>query len=445
VLINSAGFLTSGSLLSIFALRSKTPLAFFSVSRLCTLQFIYHHRTMGRSSQAMHICSLVEALKADGHEVTIVSPPGVDPLKSAGMMPFFRKADRARGLQRLWKYISCECPQFVFEAFELLYNLFLPFRLLPKLWRQPGAVLYERHAYFMFMGVLLGKWLKRPVVLEVNELPGFTRARGLIMGRLARRIDAWVFSRADHILCVSRVLADEARQRGAGKERVHVLPNAIDPNRFRSPGREHVLRSSLGIEDSIVIGHVGLFYRWDRLDTLIEVVRSLRDRHPEIKILLVGDGPEMEKLRQTAFRLGMNREVIFSGPVPRDEVPAYIDAMDICVLPDSNAFGSPIALFEFMAMGKPCVVPDLGPMRDVIEEGATGMMFPQGNLSALGDALLRLVEDPSLRSQIGTRAKQIVFERHTWKANARFVVQLALGECSVNTFAQMKQVDCDTD
>jgi len=409
------------------------------------LQFIYHHRTMGRSSQAMHICSLVEALKADGHEVTIVSPPGVDPLKSAGMMPFFRKADRARGLQRLWKYISCECPQFVFEAFELLYNLFLPFRLLPTLWRQPGAVLYERHAYFMFMGVLLGKWLKRPVVLEVNELAGFTRARGLIMGRLARRIDAWVFSRADHILCVSRVLADEARQRGAGNECIHVLPNAIDPNRFRSPGREHALRSSLSIEDSIVIGHVGLFYRWDRLDTLIEVVRSLRDRHPEIKILLVGDGPEMENLRQTAFRLGMDREVIFSGPVPRDDVPAYIDAMDICVLPDSNAFGSPIALFEFMAMGKPCVVPDLGPMRDVIEEGATGMMFPQGNHSALGEALLRLVEDPSLRSQIGARAKQIVFERHTWKANARFVVQLALGECSVNTFAQMKQVDCDTD
>ena len=73
MLINSAGFLTSGSLLSIFALRSKTALSIFCVSRLCTLQFIYHHRTMGRSSQAMHICSLVEALKADGHEVTIVS------------------------------------------------------------------------------------------------------------------------------------------------------------------------------------------------------------------------------------------------------------------------------------------------------------------------------------------------------------------------------------
>jgi len=399
---------------------------------------------MGRSSQAMHIRSLVEALKAAGHEVTIVSPPGVDPLKSAGIMPFLRKADRARGLERVWKYISCECPQFVFEVFELLYNLFLPFRLLPILWRQPDAVLYERHAYFMFMGVLLGKWLKRPVVLEVNELAGFTRARGLIMERLARTIDAWVFSRAHHILCVSRVLADEARQRGARSESVHVLPNAIDANRFRIPRPEQSLRSRLGLEGSIVLGHVGLFYRWDRLDVLIKVVKNIRDLHPEIKVLLVGDGPEMENLRQTAFRLGMERAIILPGPVPRDDVPGYIDAMDICVLPDSNAFGSPIALFEFMAMGKPCVAPDLGPMRDVIDDHVTGMLFPHGDYNALGKVLLRLVEDSALRKQLGARAKDTVFERHTWAANARVVVQLAAGESSAKRFARMGQLDCDT-
>jgi glycosyltransferase involved in cell wall biosynthesis len=399
---------------------------------------------MGRSSQAMHIRSLVEALKADGHEVTVVSPPGVDPLKSAGSMPFLRKEDRAHGLQRVWKYVSCECPQFVFEVLELLYNLSLPFRLLPILWRQPDAVLYERHAYFMFMGVLLAKWFKRPVVLEVNELAGFTRARGLTMERLARTIDAWVFSRADHILCVSRVLADEARQRGASRECVHVLPNAIDPNRFRSPRPEPSIRTGLGLERSIVIGHVGLFYRWDRLDVLIEVVKSIRDRHPEIKVLLVGDGPEMENLKCTTFRSGMESAVIFSGPVPRDDVPAYIDAMDICVLPDSNAFGSPIALFEFMAMGKPCVVPDLGPMRDVIDDHVTGIIFPHADYTAFEKALLRLIVDPVLRNQVGARAKQTVFERHTWAANARFVVQLARGERSALTFAPMKQLDCDT-
>jgi len=398
---------------------------------------------MGRSSQAMHICSLVEALKADGHEVTILSPPGVDPLKAAGLMPFLRNGGRANGLQRIWKFISCECSQFTFEVFELLYNLFLPFRLLPLLRRQPDAVLYERHAYFMFMGVLLGKWLRRPVVLEVNELAGFKRARGLIMGRLARRIDAWVFSRASHIVCVSRILADEARQRGANGERVHVLPNAMDPNRFRGAGPGQAIRARLGLKGSIVIGHVGLFHHWDRLDVLIEVVKSIRDRHPGIKVLLVGDGPEMEHLKQTACRLGMETAVILPGPVSRDEVPAYIDAMDICVLPDSNAFGSPIALFEFMAMGKPCVVPDLGPMRDVIDDRVTGILFPHSDYVALEQALLRLVEDSALRMQLGTRAKHTVFERHTWAANARFIVQLAAGERSANRFVPMDQLECD--
>jgi glycosyltransferase involved in cell wall biosynthesis len=408
------------------------------------LQFIYHHRTMGRSSQAMHIRSLVEALQAEGHKVTVVSPPGVDPFKSAGMMPFLRKADRARGLERVWKYISCDCPQFLFEVLELLYNLFLPFRLLPVLWRQPDAVLYERHAYFLFMGVLLGKWLKRPVLLEVNELAGFTRARGLIMERLARRIDRWMFARVNHVLCVSGVLADEVRQRGASSERVHVLPNAIDPRRFRTPkpGQSH--RRRLGLDGSMVIGHVGLFYFWDRLDVLIEVAKSIRELHPEIKVLLVGDGPEMANLKCAAFRLGMESAVIFSGPVPRDDVPAYIDAMDICVLPDSNAFGSPIALFEFMAMGKPCVVPDLGPMRDVIDDHVTGIIFPHADYGALEKGLVRFIEDSAFRTRVGARARDAVFERHTWAANARFLVQLAAGENSDRRFAHMEQLDYDT-
>src|SRR4029077_3706819 len=119
--------------------------------------------------------------------------------------------------------------------------------------------------------------------------------------------------------------------------------------------------------------------------------------------------------------------------------------MDSWLLPDSNAFGSPIALFEFMAMGKPCVVPDLGPMRDVIEDWVTGIMFPRGNFEALGKALLRLSEDAALRIRIGARARQTVFERHTWAANARSIVQLAAGERATRPFVQVEQLDCATD
>ena len=70
--------------------------------------------------------------------------------------------------------------------------------------------------------------------------------------------------------------------------------------------------------------------------------------------------------------------------------------------------------------------------------------FRMGITSHLKQSLLRLVEDSTLRNQVGAQAKQLVFERHTWTANARFVVQLALGESSARTFAQMNPVDCDT-
>jgi len=388
------------------------------------MQVVYHHRTMGRSSQGMHIRSLVEAFRAEGHEVRIVSLPGIDPRQTAGVMPFLREDDPAHGINRLWKNISRKCPQFVFELLELLYNLFIPFRLLPVLKQQTSAFLYERHAYFMFMGVLLGKLTRRQVVLEVNELPGFKRARGLVMKRLALKIDRHIFSWADHILCVSSVLAEEAKRRGAKVDRVHVVPNAIDPKRFQSLGYGKLVRKRFDLCDSVVVGHVGLFYPWDRLDVLIKIVKDIRESHPEVKILLVGDGPEMEKLRQMATEFGMSDTLVFSGPVKREEVAAYIDAMDICVLPDSNDFGSPIALFEFMAMGKPVVVPDLGPMRDVVAHKLTGLIFPHADYDALKETLLRLIEDANLRRTVGDAAKRTALKRHTWTENARFTIRL---------------------
>ena len=250
------------------------------------------------------------------------------------------------------------------------------------------------------------------------------------MERLARWIDHLLFTRADHVLCVSSVLAAEAQRRGAKKERVHIVPNAVDPKQFQSVGLRQSLRYRLGLSNSVVIGHVGLFTAWDRLDMLVEVVKDVRELHSEVKLLLLGDGPEMEHVKQVAHQLGMQAALIVPGAVTRDEVPAYIDAMDICVLPDSNVFGSPIALFEFMAMGKPSVVPDLKPMRDVIDHDLTGIMFPRGDCGALKEDLLRLVEDPELRTRIGLRAQRVTLERHTWASNARLVTGLVAGNGS---------------
>jgi glycosyltransferase involved in cell wall biosynthesis len=122
---------------------------------------------------------------------------------------------------------------------------------------------------------------------------------------------------------------------------------------------------------------------------------------------------------------GLGDIVLFSGAVPRTQVPAFIDAMDIGVLAASNSFGSPIVLFEMMGMGKAVVAPDIAPVRDVMEDNVTGCLVPQGDGPALTAVLSRLLNEPELRRAVGERGRARVLERHTWAANGRYVADLA--------------------
>lgn len=390
-----------------------------------TMRFIYHHRTAGRGAEGNHIASLVRALEAAGHPVTLVSPPGVDPLKTAGGVPLDKGATKPAGIQGLWQWVSCHCPQIVFEMLELGYNLYVLFRLPPVLRRDRSAVYYERYAFFLFAGVLLAKWCGRPVILEVNEVTGIERARGLVMVRLAHWLERKVFARADKIVTVSSFLQQQVLQRGGRQGGVYVLPNAIDPKRFEVNGSGLAIRRQLALDGSTVVGFVGWFDRWDRLELLVEAVRDLRQTHPELRLLLVGDGPVTRELGAKIQREQLADATILTGPIPRDEVPAYIDAMDICVLPDSNPFGSPLVLFEFMAMAKAVIAPDLPPIRDVVADGERGVIIPRGDVRLLREAIRTLTEDAPMRVRLGQQARRQVMERHTWEANARCVVELA--------------------
>ena len=143
--------------------------------------------------------------------------------------------------------------------------------------------------------------------------------------------------------------------------------------------------------------------------------------------MLVGDGPVAGRLRERIAYHKLGENVILTGPVRRDEVPRYIAAMDICVLPDSNNYGSPMVLFEFMAMGKAIVAADLPPIRDVVQNGETGLLVERGNSGAIEQAIRLLADNPQVRERLGRQARQAVMENHNWENNARRVVELAAG------------------
>ena len=281
------------------------------------MEFIYHHRTQGRGGEGVHIASLVRALQAASYQVTVVSPPGVDPLKTAGSVPVDKGATQERGIHRVWKWISCRSPQIIFEVLELCYNLYAACRLMPILRRQPTACYYERYAFFLFIGVYLAKWYHLPVLLEVNEIVGVQRARRQILVPLARWLERRILQRADIILTVSSFLKDEIVRRGAQNGKVHVVSNAIDPKRFALYPPTMALRKKLGLDNAIVMGFVGWFDDWDRLDLLIDVIQEMRETSPRLRLLLVGDGPVTAALKAKVQSAQLETAVILAGAVPQ--------------------------------------------------------------------------------------------------------------------------------
>jgi glycosyltransferase involved in cell wall biosynthesis len=398
------------------------------------MRFVYHHRTAGRGGEGVHITSVVQALTAAGHVVHVVSPPGSDPARAVSSVPLDKGNRETSRTVRLWRWVSCSCPQVVFELIEILYNVYAAVRLLFEFASKKPDVYYQRHAFFLIAGVWIARLFGKPVILEVNDVAGIERARGQRFVRLARWIEGRAFRGADEIIVVSSLLQRIVLERGGRVGHVHVVPNAIDPERFRHGARDAV-RERLGLGQARVLGCVGWFDRRDRLDRLLDLVRSLRQITPPVRLLLVGDGPEASNLSNRLAQEGLDELVVLCGPVPRADIPDLIAAMDICILVDANEFCSPLVLFEFMAMGKPVVVPDVEPMRDVLTHETTGWIVTRHNPIALRAAVERVLSDPALALRVGNAAKRNVLDHHTWSAVATFVGRLATEQLAIRTRA----------
>jgi glycosyltransferase involved in cell wall biosynthesis len=391
------------------------------------MKILYHHRTMGKGAEGVHIASMVRALESLGHQVQVLSPPSVDPLREAGSNVFeIGKAGSTGGspLGETLKSIARNAPQFLFEIFELFYNIHAAAKIRQAVKTFNPDLYYERYAFFTFCGSLISSGRSIPFVLEVNEISGIKRFRGQTFTRLATWIERKILSRADLIIVVSSFLKKKIVAKGVPGEKILVLPNGVDIDKFQPEHNGERIRTKYRFgEQDVVIGFVGWFAEWDRLDELILVIERLAAFDKNVKLMLVGDGQLRESLEELVSERGLNDRVTITGAVPRDEIQEYLAAIDIGVLPHSNDFGSPIVLFEFMAMKKPVVAPTLDPITDVIRDQVNGVLFPAGDFIALETSLMPLIGQKESRERLGANARREIQKRHTWRKKAESLLQ----------------------
>ena len=391
-----------------------------------SLHILYHHRTQGRGAEAVHISSIVRALETLGHRVTVVSPPGIDPLDPIQSTPVDKASVHTGGIQSLWKTISRQVPNFLFELAEIGYNLLAYNRLQKILRTQKIDLIYERYAFYLLAGALLARRHSIPFVLEANEVSGISgRARRQSFPRLCAWFERRLFARCAGIHTVSSHLQEMILAQGVDAQRVHVVPNAFDMERVRGRVRRPALIDQFKLHGRVVFGFAGWFDHWDRLDLLFNVFLSLRAKHPQLALLLIGDGPGLGELRQRVATEKLAADVILTGAVARRDVLDFIALLDIAVLPHSNNFGSPVVMFEFMGLGIPVVAPRLGPILDVMQDGQTALLFDPLDAAQCAQAVEKLVTSPGLRRTLSSQALAKLLTEHTWLRNAEKILLAA--------------------
>lgn len=382
------------------------------------MNVLYHHRTQGKWAEGVHIREISKSLGSLGHNVTIISPPGIEICDDE----VSGKSGRKGIIKSIWSAVGKFSPQFIFELSELLYNLYAFGKINSVLSKNRVDLIYERYAFFCTAGVKAAKKRGIPFFLEVNEVSGIERERSQVMVKLADRIERAIFADCDAIFTVSNFLKKEIQKRGVPESKIFVLPNGINENDFKEPVKNP--RIPEAARNKTVITFVGHFSKWDNLDLFLETYAGLLSVRKELFLFIVGDGELRAELEKKAGELKVDKDVHFFGKVPRSEVIGILSGSDICVIPHSNPFGSPIVLFEYMAMGKPVVAPDVGPVRDVVKDNVTASIFKAGDFSDLESKLTYLIDNPAERSRIGSSAKDCVYAHHLWKHNAQKIADV---------------------
>jgi len=377
------------------------------------VKILYHHRTRSKDGQYVHIEEMIVALRAQGHEVIIVAPP------SAETESFGSDAGLVAWLKR---YL----PKWFYELMELAYSLVAYRRLVKAVKLHRPDFFYERYNLFLPAGIWLKRRYRLPMLLEINAPILEERARydGLSLKRLARWSQAYAWRNADIVLPVTQVLGDIVASYGVERDKIVVIPNGINSERFAHAPNTEAAKQALGLNNHLVLGFTGFVRDWHGLDKVIDMIAQ---DPPESSryLLVVGDGPIRATLEQQARNLNIANRVRFTGIVGRDEVASYVAAFDIALQPAVVAYASPLKLFEYLALGKAIVAPAQPNIMEILEDNHNAVLFDPSKPDGLALAISRLCADDALRIKLAENARQTIADQKlTWHANAERVVSL---------------------
>jgi glycosyltransferase involved in cell wall biosynthesis len=210
-------------------------------------------------------------------------------------------------------------------------------------------------------------------------------------------MDRWALRRFDLVVAVSAEIAGTLRRAGVPPDKIRVIDNGIEVTDFEAGAP--TLRRELALDSkSVLVGGIGRLSPEKGFAVLLAAARIVVKQHPEVKFVVVGDGPEREKLQDLTRQYGLERKLFWAGR--RDDMAGVYASLDIQVQPSLKE-GLPMTILEGLAARRPIVATRVGAVESAINDGDIGLLVNTGRADEIARAVTRLIQDPSLRIRLG--------------------------------------------
>jgi len=334
-------------------------------------------------------------------------------------------------------------PDKWFENYQTLH--FSRRDVSPDLSFQPGKVAFPGYGsrFFFTKGIVKHFREFRPDIIHLEEEPWSLCALQTIilrrifcprskiifrtslsipaklkLGFLANLIERITFKESDYAFILSRRAGTILAQKGYRKG-MKVSPNGVDTRIFRKMDMSHLKRELQINKGDFVIGYTGRLMQMKGLDTLLQAF-SLLIQHPACRLLILGSGDYKEEMLFLASQLGISEKMTLVNAVPAEDVPGYINCMDVLVLPSITTPGWVEFFGRVLVEAMMCQVPVIGSSSGEIPNvvGDTGLIFQEGNEKDLRNKLSTLIENSDLRQDLARKGFERATLLFTWESIA---------------------------
>lgn len=282
--------------------------------------------------------------------------------------------------------------------------------------KKEKSVIFLRHLKLAKFLLRFRKIIKNPIIFEVHEIFHLNDSLNLSQKTKLKKNEIKVYKEVDSLICLSNQLRD-------------FLINLINVKRNKIFVVHHAFKKDwLEIKrnlDNSFICYTGSLYEWKGVDVLISAMKFI----PNEKLLIVGGGDRLEKLKELAIKENVAERVKFIGSVPHQLIPEYLSKAKVAVLPNisegPSKFSSPLKLFEYMAAGVPIVASDLPVFKEILRDNETGLFFEPGNPESFAKTVKKVLNSEELSEKLSINAKKMA-ENYTYEKRAEKIYKICM-------------------